>query len=39
MSQDVMSHLYDITKQNISYYLNNIFSEEEFNKDSVVKDS
>lgn len=38
MSQDVMANLYDTTKQNISYHLNNIFKEEELNKDSVVKD-
>ncbi len=28
MSQDVMANLYDTTKQNISYHLNNIFKEE-----------
>lgn len=38
MSQDVMANLYDTTKQNISYHLNNIFKEKELNKDSVVKD-
>ncbi len=38
MSQDVMANLYDTTKQNISYHLNNIFKDEELNKDSVVKD-
>ena len=38
MSQDIMANLYDTTKQNISYHLNNIFKEEELNKDSVVKD-
>lgn len=38
MSQDVMANLYDTTKQNISYHLNNIFKEEELNKDSTVKD-
>lgn len=38
MSQDVMANLYATTKQNISYHLNNIFKEEELNKDSVVKD-
>ena len=27
MSQDVMANLYDTTKQNISYHLNNIFKE------------
>ena len=36
MSQDVMANLYDTTKQNISYHLNNIFKENELNKDSVV---
>lgn len=38
MSQEVMANLYDTTKQNISYHLNNIFKENELNKDSVVKD-
>lgn len=38
MSQDVMANLYNTTKQNISYHLNNIFKENELNKDSVVKD-
>ena len=38
MSQDVMANLYDTTKQNISYHLNNIFKDEELNKNSVVKD-
>lgn len=33
-----MASLYDTTKQNISYHLNNIFKENELNKDSVVKD-
>ena len=33
-----MANLYDTTKQNISYHLDNIFKENEFNKDSVVKD-
>lgn len=37
MSQDVMANLYDTTKQNISYHLNNIFKEEELIKNSVVK--
>lgn len=38
MSQDVMANLYDTTKQNISYHLNNIFKDGELIKDSVVKD-
>lgn len=38
MSQEVMANLYDTTKQNISYHLNNIFKENELNKISVVKD-
>ena len=38
MSQEVMGNLYDTTKQNVSYHLNNIFKEEELNKESVVKD-
>ena len=37
MNQDVMANLYDTTKQNISYHLNNIFKEKELSKDSVVK--
>ena len=37
MSQDMMANLYDTTKQNISYHLNNIFKEKELDKDSVVK--
>ncbi len=36
MSQDVMANLYDTTKQNISYHLNNIF-QEELDKNSTVK--
>lgn len=38
MSQEMMANLYNTTKQNISYHLNNIFKEEELEKDSVVKD-
>ena len=38
MSQDVMANLYDTTKQNISYHLNNIFKENELDKNSTVKD-
>lgn len=38
MSQDVMANLYGTSKQNISYHLNNIFKEEELDKNSVVKD-
>lgn len=38
MSQESMACLYDTTKQNISYHLNNIFEEQELNKISVVKD-
>ena len=37
MSQDLMANLYNTTKQNISYHLNNIFKEEELSKSSVVK--
>ncbi len=37
MSQDTMANLYDTTKQNISYHLNNIFKEKELDKDTVVK--
>ena len=38
MSQDMMANLYNTTKQNISYHLNNIFKEKELSKNSVVKD-
>lgn len=38
MSQDVMANLYDTTKQNISYHLNNIYKEKELDKSSTVKD-
>lgn len=37
MSQDTMANLYDTTKQNISYHLNNIFKEKELDKGTVVK--
>lgn len=33
-----MTNLFYMAKQNISYHLNNIFKENELNKDSVVKD-
>ena len=32
MSQDMMANLYDTTKQNISYHLNNIFKEKELQR-------
>ena len=38
MCQDVMANLYGTSKQNISYHINNIFKEEELDKNSVVKD-
>ena len=38
MSQDVIANLYGTSKQNISYHINNIFKEEELDKNSVVKD-
>ena len=38
MSQEVMANLYDTTKQNISYHLNNIFKECELDKNSTVKE-
>ena len=38
MSQDMMANLYGTQKQNISYHLNNIFKDEELEKNSVVKD-
>jgi len=37
LSQEFMANLYETSKQNISYHLNNIFKEEELNKFSVVK--
>ena len=37
MSQDLMSNLYDTTKNNISMHLKNIFNEGELQKESVVK--
>ncbi|MFC1612703.1 hypothetical protein ACFL23_00005 [Patescibacteria group bacterium] len=38
LSQKQMAELFDTTKQNISLHLNNIFTERELLKDSVVKD-
>ena len=38
MSQDMMANLYDTTKQNISYHLNNIYNEDELKKGATVKD-
>lgn len=38
MNQEVMANLYDTTKLNASYHLNNVFKENELNKNSVVKD-
>ena len=38
LSQELMANLYETTKQNISYHINNIFNEKELNKNSVVKD-
>lgn len=37
MSQEVMSNLYDTTKNNISMHLKNIFAEGELDKNSVIK--
>lgn len=37
LSQELMANLYETTKQNISYHINNIFNEKELNKNSVVK--
>ena len=37
MSQDMMANLYDTTKQNISYHLNNIFNEDELKKVAIEK--
>ena len=38
LTQKAMSELFGTTKQSISYHLNNIFSENELDKNSVVKD-
>ena len=38
LTQKVMAELFDTTKQNISFHLKNIFSENELNETSVVKD-
>ncbi len=39
LSQKLMAKLFDVSKQNISLHLNNIFKEGELDKKSVVKDS
>ena len=38
LNQLQMAELFQTTKQNISYHINNIFKEGELNVDSVVKD-
>lgn len=38
LTQKAMAELFDVTKQSISYHLNNIFAEGELSKDSVVKE-
>ena len=38
LSQKAMGELFDVTKQSISYHLNNIFDEQELPKDTVVKE-
>lgn len=38
LTQKAMAELFDVTKQSISYHLNNVFAEEELSKDSVVKE-
>ena len=38
LSQAQMADLFQVTKQNISLHINNIFNEGELNEDSVVKD-
>ena len=38
LSQQQMANLYDITKQNISLHIKNIFDEEELTMDSTVKE-
>lgn len=38
LSQSQMAELFQTTKQNISYHINNCFKEGELNENSVVKD-
>lgn len=38
LTQKIMAELFDTTKQNISFHLQNIFKEGELSKDSTVKD-
>lgn len=38
LTQKGMAELFEVTKQSISYHLNNVFSEGELSKDSVVKE-
>ena len=38
LTQKAMGELFGTTKQSISYHLNNIFSENELDKNSVVKE-
>lgn len=38
LNQEQMTNLFQTTKQNISLHINNIFREEELEKDSTVKD-
>ena len=39
LTQQQMAELFETTKQNVSLHVNNIFKEEELEKDSVVKES
>ena len=38
LTQKMMAQLFDVTKQSISYHLNNIFIENVLDQDSVVKE-
>jgi hypothetical protein len=37
LTQNQMINLFDVTKQNISLHINNIFTEAELHRNSVVK--
>jgi len=39
LTQNTMAELFDITKQNISLHIKNIFDENELNENSVVKEN
>lgn len=38
LNQNALSNLFEVTKQTISYHLNNIFTEGELDENSVVKE-